>query len=360
MKKTIGLILAALVLFPVASMAQYTILGQVKGLNDGKVYLQIGGKSIDSTMVEKGRFLFVGGKTDIHFCAVVSADRKWGCGFYLDNSDIKILSNDNGGVDIVGSKEEDLFLAYTEHMKSIRDEMIEVSRKTDKALLTGDMALIDSLSAYKENVLKHREDSVFLEFADRNPSAFICFNHVYNTRVVDKYNFSRYNALLKHLTPGAFSGEQWDTFMHIYKIDESLEPGHPFPEIAMNDVYGVEHKISDYRGKYLFVMIATDGVKGYQVKDVDFRKSLYDKYHSKGYDEMDIMIVQTAKDIIKTGATHNMPWTLVSDLKYWDSPLRNTLGLDYICQNYLIDPNGVIVGHNLTDKELVEKLEKVF
>jgi hypothetical protein len=49
-------------------------------------------------------------------------------------------------------------------------------------------------------------------------------------------------------------------------------------------------------------------------------------------------------------------WTQVSDLKYWNNEVARKYKIESIPQNYLIDPNGKIVGKNLRGPALEEKL----
>jgi hypothetical protein len=51
-----------------------------------------------------------------------------------------------------------------------------------------------------------------------------------------------------------------------------------------------------------------------------------------------------------------MPWTHVSDLKYWQNEVAQLYGIQAIPQNLLLDPSGKIVAKNLRGKTLDDKL----
>ncbi len=55
----------------------------------------------------------------------------------------------------------------------------------------------------------------------------------------------------------------------------------------------------------------------------------------------------------------NLTWTQVSDLQYFDNAVARQYGIMAIPQNYLIDPNGIIVGKNLKGEALTKKLEEL-
>ena len=49
----------------------------------------------------------------------------------------------------------------------------------------------------------------------------------------------------------------------------------------------------------------------------------------------------------------------MSDLKGWQSDIGKLYAVDAIPQNYLLDPQGVIIATNLRDEELHKKLEEI-
>ncbi|MGZ3814895.1 MAG: peroxiredoxin family protein, partial [Mucilaginibacter sp.] len=55
-----------------------------------------------------------------------------------------------------------------------------------------------------------------------------------------------------------------------------------------------------------------------------------------------------------------LTWTQLSDLKFWGSRVAGLYAVRAIPQNFLIDPNGVIIAKNLTGDDLEEKLAELF
>jgi hypothetical protein len=56
----------------------------------------------------------------------------------------------------------------------------------------------------------------------------------------------------------------------------------------------------------------------------------------------------------------NLTWTQVSDLKYWKNEVAVQYGIQAIPQNFLLDPEGKIIGKNLRGEELQQKLAEIF
>jgi hypothetical protein len=55
-----------------------------------------------------------------------------------------------------------------------------------------------------------------------------------------------------------------------------------------------------------------------------------------------------------------LAWTQVSDLKFWDSKVAGMYAVRGIPQNFLLDPDGKIIGKNLRGDDLEAKLEEIF
>ena len=54
-----------------------------------------------------------------------------------------------------------------------------------------------------------------------------------------------------------------------------------------------------------------------------------------------------------------LDWTQLSDLAFWNNAVAKQFGINSIPQNYLIDPEGKIVGMNLRGAALHKKLSKL-
>ncbi|MCC8145106.1 MAG: TlpA family protein disulfide reductase, partial [Bacteroidales bacterium] len=55
----------------------------------------------------------------------------------------------------------------------------------------------------------------------------------------------------------------------------------------------------------------------------------------------------------------NLTWTQVSDLKGTENSAAILYKINSIPQNYLLDPNGIIIAKNLRGQSLIKTLEEV-
>lgn len=352
-KKHLATALLALALTSVCN-AQYRISGNVPGLQDGTMYLEIKGKVTDSVKVEKGCFTIenrnvMEAPTYVH---MRHSGNRWGCAFWMGNDNVDFTTANDIPV-IKGSKTED---EYQEYCRTL--EPVWNYGKQLKAQMK-DNAKADSIMNIVKTRYQAMADSAFIVFAGKHPSSYITLNHIYNMRVMDKIPFKKLSRYVNMLTPGAFKGEQWQTLYELYEKDEVLEPGHPMPPFAMNDLYGKTVDLAAMKGKCVLLTLSRYGTKDYDA-DLMMRKRLYGKYAKKGLEMVDYAFNTDTVGVMKAPANMGLTWRFVTDFKDFDGPWLKEHAIDHITQNFLIDRNGIIVCRNLFGKELEKEIEKMF
>ena len=69
-----------------------------------------------------------------------------------------------------------------------------------------------------------------------------------------------------------------------------------------------------------------------------------------------VSLDQNKSSWIQAIAADKLEWAQVSDLKYWSNAVAQLYQVEGIPQNFLIDPNGIIIAKNLRGSELLSKL----
>ncbi len=339
----------------VEAHAQYKITGDIDSLADGKVYLLIHGQKADSSAIVNGHFEMAG-KEPMEAPVYVGLNTSgllWGTQFWLGNDDVTIKGNIHKA-DLNGSKTEDEYQEYCKVLKPVWDFGMKV-----KQSMKGDVSKADSIRNIIENVYKPKEDSAFMVFAKAYPSSYVTLNHIYNMRILNKYPFEKYTKYAKVLTPGAFRGRQWETFMHVYRKDSSQQAGNPFMGMRVPDVYGKVLDVASLKGHYVLVTVSNYGVSDYD-NDLELRRELYSKYHDKGLEMVDYMPATKLTDVIKAPANFGLRWHFVSELKGWNSPWMKANGIDHITQNYLLGKDGTIIARDLFGNDLEKEIQQLF
>jgi thiol-disulfide isomerase/thioredoxin len=88
----------------------------------------------------------------------------------------------------------------------------------------------------------------------------------------------------------------------------------------------------------------------------------YNKYKDKGFTVLSVSLdAESSKAAwLKAIASDGLTWTQISDLKGWKSEAAALYGVSSIPQNFLIDPNGVVIEKNLRGDDLQKKLASIF
>lgn len=358
--KILFLVLITAFAYPTVMKAQFTINGHVPSLPDGsKIYFDYGGRHVDSVLVKNSSFVINGKALDCPgYCNVTDEKRQYGAMFWVDNGDNVRMDENGKSIHISGAKVEDEYQLYRQHMSDIRKKEQDIVKKGKEAQLLGNTELYHAYEVQLDN-MRPQEDSVFIEFLKSHPSSYISLNHIYNCRVLGKYPFSRYNAMCKYLTPGAFKGKQWNDFMEIYHKDEKLQPGHQMPDFALPDIFDTPIRLSDCRGKVVLLTIGSGPLDDYKAM-LPVKKKLYASYGKKKLEIIDILLDSSKDGLLKVMVNNNVSWTFVSDYKGWNSPLLKSWGIDHLCQTFVIDAQGKIIANNVFGDELAHQVESLF
>jgi thiol-disulfide isomerase/thioredoxin len=82
----------------------------------------------------------------------------------------------------------------------------------------------------------------------------------------------------------------------------------------------------------------------------------YNKFNPKNFTVFGVSLDKEKDSWIKAIKNDNLSWPQVSDLQFWNNSAAVLYHVQGIPQNFLIDPNGKIVGKNLRGADLEAKL----
>jgi peroxiredoxin len=84
--------------------------------------------------------------------------------------------------------------------------------------------------------------------------------------------------------------------------------------------------------------------------------SAYERFKAKNFTVLGVSLDRSRDAWIKAIEDDKLVWSQVSDLKFWNNAVALQYRIQQIPQNFLIDPNGKIVGKNLRGADLDSKL----
>lgn len=138
-----------------------------------------------------------------------------------------------------------------------------------------------------------------------------------------------------------------------------IAPGTMAIDFEQPDKDGKLVRLSDYRGKYVFVDFWASWCVPCRAENPHVVEA-YNDFHKKGLEVLSVSVDDKREAWLKAVEQDGLPWTQVSDLKGWNNSASQSYLIKAIPANFLIDPSGKIIASGLRGEHLHKELERVF
>ncbi|UBZ06369.1 AhpC/TSA family protein [Salegentibacter mishustinae] len=309
---------------------QFSLTGKTSNIEDGTyLYLKnlVTAELIDSAKVENNTFVV---KTILEkslvYSMIFTKDKKNFKELWIEGHKMTLDASNTSFKEAIvkGSKSQDL-------SKKIRSEV--------------HANIIDS----PNDTIKNRE----IKFIKNYPNSLVSAYLLNGNRRMSQQEMKELFSTLSTDVRNSDLGEKIENFLE----KEMPEKGEKFIDFQVPNEKNKPLKISELTGKFTLIQFWSSTCEGSR-KMNKMLKKVYDKYHSHGLNIINISKDSSKANWIKAIKKDDLSWTQLSNLKGWNGEVFKAYGISSTPSNILIDDNGIIIGKNLTTKELKDAIDE--
>lgn len=276
--------------------------------------------------------------------------------FYLEKGTINITGTDNlKTASIKGGKIQGDYLALQKELMPLQVKMAPLKIKMRRYIIEKNVAaqneLLPQLSAILLEMGKVEDNFIY-----SHPDSYVSFDMVRNKGIVisDVKSFETFYNSLSQRFKNSEGGKKLAAKLAIAK---KLEVGQPFINFTQNNTDGVPVTLASFKGKYVLLDFWASWCPPCRAENPNILKA-YNKFKDKNFEVVAISLDDKKDAWLKAIKDDGMPWVQLSDLKGTKNVVVAEYAIEAIPQNFLLDPNGLIIAKNLHGERLDKTLEQ--
>ena len=316
--------------------------------------------NLDSVKVADGKFEFSGKADSAKICYLDATDKdgnRFRQSFILENGNIIVNVDTTGYARISGTRQNAILSNFNIEAGAKEYEMTSYYNSQKEKYKDNWDSVKDSIeqkTGELQTKINHFELEEAIKYVNKPAGNQMFMSSFYNFTVKEKEAlFSKMDAKTKAIPRIA-------ELIAATEIEKKTSEGAHYVNFTMPDMNGNLVSLSDLVGKtdYLLVDFWASWCPDCRAS-LPGLKEFYEKNRGEHFDILGVSFDKNKEKWMEGVEKFALPWTNVSDLKFWDCEAGKLYAVNAIPTTVLIDKSGTIVGRILELKNIQDLLNQI-